>query len=295
MMRRFRSLLLLAVSLDVLAAHARTLEAQAGGRRGAAGKPPIPKSLAPAATPVVSDEPEPAMPQVAMLAGVIEDSIGAPILDAEIAILGTSLHTRSGTGGTWRIPGVVPGPVLVSARRVGYHPQTLTVHVREGETHALDLTLNEVMARPFVLPERVIFATPKSFRSVFHEGFYQRKLSYPGGTYFTREDILMFKPTVTSDMFRTVPGFYQSRDRRGQIQWVVRGVSGSQACPIRFFVDGINVPLMGLSIDEIVQPSDIEGIEIYKGLSTVPAEFSGRSLQDDSRCGVVAIWTRVTR
>lgn len=274
-------------------AAAGVLPAQ-GNSRKTPTRLPAPKALAPVKPEPVS-EPEPLLPQVAMLAGIIEDSVGVPILGAEIAILGTSLLTRSGTGGAWRIQGVVPGPVLLSARRVGYHPQTLTVHLKEGEARALDLTLNEVAARPFVLPEQVIFVTPKKFRSVFHDGFYQRKLNYPGGTYFTRDDILLLKPSVTSDTFRGVPGFYQSRDRRGQTQWVVRGVSGSQACPIRFFIDGINVPLMGLSIDELVQPSDVEGIEIYKGVSTVPAEFSGRSLQDDSRCGVVAIWTRVTR
>ncbi len=275
-------------------AAAGVLEAQ-GNSRKSPGRLPAPKSPAPVTVPAPVAEPEPVMPQVAMLAGVIEDSVGVPITDAEIAILGTSLRTRSGTGGTWRIPGVVPGPVLLSARRVGYYPQTLTVHVKEGESRALDLTLSEVSARPFVLPEQVIFAPPKKLRSFFHDGFYQRKLSYPGGTYLTREDLLLIKPSVTSDAFRGVAGFYQSRDRRGQSQWVVRGVSGAQVCPIRFFIDGINVPLMGMSIDELVQPTDIEGIEIYKGISTVPAEFSGRSLQDDSRCGVVAIWTRVTR
>ncbi|MBI3789284.1 MAG: TonB-dependent receptor [Gemmatimonadetes bacterium] len=257
-------------------------------------KPAVPIA-APLVAPAVAAEPEPIAPQVAMIAGVIEDSLGAPIIDAEIAILGTSLRTRSSTGGTWRIGGIEPGPVLLSARRVGYLPQTITVHVKSGESRAMDLTMQPMSKAPFQLPEQVIFTTPRPMRSVFHGAFYQRKATYPGGTFYTREDILQLKAVYTSDVFRTTPGFYQSRDRRGQTQWVVRGVTTAQACPIRFFIDGVNVPLNGMSIDELVQPSDIEGIEIYKGLSTVPAEFSGRSNQDDSRCGVVAVWTRVTR
>lgn len=280
---------------------AAPVEAQGSPRKGAAkgasSKPVAPSAAADPVVAVVAvvAEAEPAVTTAAMLAGVVEDSVGTPILDAEIAILGTTLRTRSGTGGIWRLSGVLPGPVLISARRMGYHAQTLTVHMKEGESRALDLTLLHVEQKPFVLPERVVFAPQKSFRSVFHQGFYARKLSYPGGTYFAREEIMQLQPSYTSDVFRQTPGLFQSRDRRGQTQWVMRGVSSSQACPIRFFIDGMNVPLNGMSIDELVQPNDIEGIEIYKGLSTVPAEFSGRSLQDDSRCGVVAIWTRVTR
>jgi hypothetical protein len=271
--------------------------AQASRKTTKVAPKPAPAAAAP--TPVTPaappPEPEPPPPQLAMLSGVIEDSTGMPLVEAEIAVLGTSLRTRSGTGGTWRIGGVQPGPVLLSARRVGYQPQTLTLQVKDGESKALDLMMHPMEQSPFVLPEAVIIAPPRPLRSVFHQAFYQRKNSYPGGTFYTREDILLFKAQQTSDLFRQTPGFFQTRDRRGQTQWVVRGVSSASNCPIRFFIDGVNVPLNGMSIDELVQPSDIEGMEIYKGVSTVPAEFSGRSTQDDSRCGVVAVWTRVTR
>jgi outer membrane cobalamin receptor len=38
----------------------------------------------------------------------------------------------------------------------------------------------------------------------------------------------------------------------------------------------------------LVHPGDVEGIEIYSGPATTPAEFSGST----ARCGVIAIWTR---
>jgi hypothetical protein len=37
-----------------------------------------------------------------------------------------------------------------------------------------------------------------------------------------------------------------------------------------------------------VEPADVEAIEIFKGLASVPAEF----LNPQSRCGVIAIWTK---
>ena len=45
---------------------------------------------------------------------------------------------------------------------------------------------------------------------------------------------------------------------------------------------------MDYRIDDMVLPSSVEGIEIYRGLSTVPPEF----LNPDAECGVIAIWTR---
>ena len=42
------------------------------------------------------------------------------------------------------------------------------------------------------------------------------------------------------------------------------------------------------TIDELVPPSDVEGIEVYKGAATIPVELNGTG----SACGVVSIWTR---
>jgi len=45
------------------------------------------------------------------------------------------------------------------------------------------------------------------------------------------------------------------------------------------------------SIDQIVQPNDIAGIEVYRSGSQVPVKFGGTSIE--TLCGVIAIWTRV--
>lgn len=226
------------------------------------------------------------------VAGVIEDSIGSPIIGAEIFIPGSDNKTRSGQGGTYRLGGLPAGPVLVTVRRLGYLSQTQTVMLREGETSYLDVTLPEVTSAAVTLPTTVIVAQPRQIRSVFQQGFILRKLNHPGGVFFDRQDIERMNPRYTSDVFRMSTGLNSVRDRRGQTQWFMRGATGTSNCPARFFIDGMSVALMGMSIDELVNPSDVEGIEVYKGMSSVPAEFSGKSINDDSRCGVVAIWTK---
>jgi hypothetical protein len=60
-------------------------------------------------------------------------------------------------------------------------------------------------------------------------------------------------------------------------------------CRLRFMVDGAVVTLSGHErIDDIVMASQVGGVEVYQTPSDLPAEYSGHN----SRCGVVAIWTR---
>jgi vitamin B12 transporter len=119
------------------------------------------------------------------------------------------------------------------------------------------------------------------------------------GTYFTREDIQRLKPTYMSDLVTRVPGLWVATSGRGTERQIYsnRNAGGlGRDCPAQIFVDGrlMNPRLggvgevVGMSLDEAVHPNDVEGIEIYRGLATVPAEF----LTPDARCAVIAVWTR---
>ena len=44
----------------------------------------------------------------------------------------------------------------------------------------------------------------------------------------------------------------------------------------------------GFTVDDAVSSGSLLGIEVYRGLSTVPAEF----MTPRARCGVVVLWTR---
>ena len=53
-------------------------------------------------------------------------------------------------------------------------------------------------------------------------------------------------------------------------------------------VQGDAVELIEESIDDIVNPSQLEGIEVYTHAAEVPAQFAGSG----SNCGVIALWTK---
>lgn len=110
------------------------------------------------------------------------------------------------------------------------------------------------------------------------------------GTYFTREDIERRRPMYVTDMLRTVPGLQLVGEGSGRPR-IELGRGTGMACATQVFVDGMlmNRGNAGaVRLDDVVSPGSIEGIEVYRGLSSVPPEF----LNADSECGVVAVWTR---
>jgi hypothetical protein len=64
------------------------------------------------------------------------------------------------------------------------------------------------------------------------------------------------------------------------------GSSSAQPnCTVSMYVDG--QPYPNGNVDDF-PPLSIEGIEVYKSASEIPAAFRTR----DAMCGLIAIWTR---
>jgi hypothetical protein len=115
-------------------------------------------------------------------------------------------------------------------------------------------------------------------------GFEQRAQRHGFGYFFTRDQIDKLRPFSVTDLLRTVPGLIVQPSLRG-FGNVVRTIEG---CTPAVYLDGVRFPLMGESIDDIVSPQALEGIEVYTHATEVPAEFMGAF----SNCGVIALWTR---
>ena len=118
-------------------------------------------------------------------------------------------------------------------------------------------------------------------------GFDRRKKS-GFGTYITREDIEKRGAINTSDLFRTIPGVQVMWNGTGYTVQMTRSSAGY--CPVQYYIDG--APFLstgGDDMDQIVQPQDIQAIEVYKGPTETPAEFQGGG---SAACGTIVIWTR---
>lgn len=128
--------------------------------------------------------------------------------------------------------------------------------------------------------------------SGFFDAF-RRRVRNGMGIYITRADIEESNVSFVSDLLRTVPGLQVGSSGSGLRNSLSFGRSLAMRCYPQIFVDGMlmNPPSVGEAnarLDDFVTPSSVEGIEIYRGLSTVPPEF----LTPEAECGVIAVWTR---
>jgi hypothetical protein len=199
--------------------------------------------------------------------------------------------------------------LMAHFRWVGYRPDSIAA--------TRDATPLRVALEPLQVATKL--ATVRVAADA-HSGFERRARRNSGGYFIRRADIEKRKPLRTADLFRNIPGVALS-DSAGIIQVVsmrayrraqptpagamggrgnrpgmvigsdtVTGPeSGGERCAIRVGLDG-RLQDSGFSVND-VNPEEIEGIEAYMGVATIPIEFS--TVQRNGICGLIMIWTRV--
>jgi hypothetical protein len=121
-------------------------------------------------------------------------------------------------------------------------------------------------------------------------GFTQRKKS-GAGYYLDAEQIQQLRPTVLTDILRTVPGLRVNYTPQGEVVESSRGVSSlsGNAC-VQYFVDGMLWQSAEPGdINQFVNGNEVVGAEIYHG-ANAPAQYS-RGMQD---CTTIVLWTKQT-
>lgn len=217
--------------------------------------------------------------------GSVTDTNATPMVEARITAVGSKLVTVTGVDGRFQLANMPKGLQILQVGMLGYKTILLPIEVEVGETlhvqvkletEPVPLTPVEVTAEPAVAP--------------LLRGFYERR-ARGGGFFFTREEIQLLKPSLFTDVLRRVPGvrLQPVRGPSGNSYQAVTGrMSGSRACPMLYYVDGVAFPVTGdIGINSLIQPEDIAGVEVYSGTSRVPLQFHSSS----AHCGVIVIWT----
>jgi hypothetical protein len=206
-------------------------------------------------------------------------------VQARISAVGTKLVALTGVDGRFHLADVPLGIQILDVRMLGYTTILLPVEIDVGETLHVQVKLEiepvplhavEVTAEPAVAPQL--------------RGFYERR-ARGAGFFFTREEIQRMRPGLFTDLLRRVPGvrLQPVRGPSGSSYQAVTGrMSGSRACPMLYYMDGVPFPVTGdIGINNLIQPEDIAAIEVYSGTARVPLQFHSSS----AHCGVIAIWT----
>jgi hypothetical protein len=206
-----------------------------------------------------------------------------PIPGVEVVLLQRAGAVYSDSLGVFKILNVPTGKRALHFRRLGFEPKSIDADITQGQTLAL-----KVMLDAFATEIEGMTVEEQTRRRQLLSDFYDR-MSRGFGHFITREQIEKRDPMNLSDMMRMIPGA-KIIPIAGSGQSTLRFTRAQMGrdCPPQYWVDGVKA--YNLNIDDIV-PTDVEGIEIYPGASTVPPQYNTR--EGNTICGVVLIWTRI--
>jgi hypothetical protein len=215
------------------------------------------------------------------IVGVVSDSGGTPLSDAEVRLIVAGAQmtlTRTTAEGRFSISSDTSGPSKLRVRRLGFHPVEVGLLFPRDSSRVLSVLLS---AAPLRLSEVEVLeeAEPGGWLREFHE----RRRTNSFGRYFTRETIQSSHGHHASEVLRTTPGVTLIGARR--FGYVIR-MRGCRYAPM-VWIDGTRVPRAEL--DEVVRREDVAAMEVYPSLAGVPAQYMDRS---NSGCGTIVVWTR---
>jgi hypothetical protein len=230
---------------------------------------------------------------------VMDETTGTPVVGATVDVLDGVGRIRARAvadeNGGFLLTRLDPGAFFLRVRSLGYAELTTPRWwVESGEVLTVVIRLNP---DALLLAPLEVIARSRSPSPVL-SGFYERLDRRVAGVFLTREQIAARAPSRITDLLAEVPGLrFRSSSAEGDPRRdlvltfgrVVPGIGGGE-CPAQVYVDGVLATrgAQPVPIDALASPHLLEGIEIYRGVGTVPAEF----LTPEARCGVVALWTR---
>jgi hypothetical protein len=189
---------------------------------------------------------------------------------------------KTGNDGSFSIRAPAPGIYRLRAELPGYIPAA-TPAIELGPNDRINITWRILAGVVQLRPVAIVSSSRRTAGRL--SGFYDRAQRRGFGTFITREQIDQRRPFFVSDLLRTIPGLQVVPSARG-FGNDVRTIEG---CRPAVFLDGSHFPLMGESIDDIVTPEALEGVEVYTHAAEVPAQFQ---VPGGNTCGAIVLWTK---
>lgn len=212
-----------------------------------------------------------------------------PLSQASVTLvdsLGTPLDTDvTGASGVFRFE-LEPGlqSVYIQGQALGYLA-FFDGPIPLGGSEPVEVELR-LQPAPLALDSLAVTVEGRS-RSLEKNGFYVRE-RLGAGFHLDRSFIQQRISALNlDDLLRTIPGV--SVGNRGQVTF--QGARSVQGCTPNVYLDGALV-VTAASPDplwsrNLIDPLDVDGIEIYRRPAEVPAQYSATGV-----CGVVLIWSR---
>jgi hypothetical protein len=202
--------------------------------------------------------------------------------------------TRTDSAGNFEFAGVGLGAFRLRASRLGYRETIGDLALESDSVVSVELRM---AAQSVVLQPVTVMTRSGQRMSAEMRGFMER-MQTGHGRFITRSEILGRRAGRVTDVLTGIPNLRPSSGRMGTSGHPMSRGSSSAQCQIMFIIDGVRMihPMpttprvrpAEFVIDDYVSPSEIDGIEVYRGEADTPSQFSSPLV----RCGTIVIWTR---
>ena len=222
--------------------------------------------------------------RVAKLTGTVVDTLGYPVGDAEVSILGTEYQASSTRNGTFAIDGLPVGMQIVRVRKVGYKVQYFSIRLAGGQEWDGKVAIRKL---PQSLGEVTVvgkYGKPPQYANTSkYDDFYRRR-SKRVGRFLNREEIDQRAAGKIAELLQSMPGVrigFTAPLQSEEISFLNCTASG-----VGVWIDGQKMTGDVGEILPLITPSDIEAIEVYQRQILVPPEYR------DNSCAAIVMWTR---
>ena len=236
------------------------------------------------------------------MAGVVTDTLGEGVVNAEVRVTNTDFTTRTDETGTFRLGNLPPGTHRIEIRQAGFRPRELQVRLLADQTVLIPGQMLGLDPLPTRLADVTIEGeAPTARRMVLGEFEARRRNAL--GSFVTRQEIQRRgDPWVPTQVLRGMRGV-RVVGRTGEVgvagRWLVytsrgqtrtiSGRNGDGQCFPLYFLDGHYWGDAGMiDIDDVLPVAEIEAVEAYTSVAGLPPEYN----RPGAACGVIAFWTR---
>ena len=225
------------------------------------------------------------------------DTVALP--GTRVEVVGLSASTTTSQTGFYRFAELPAGRQELRLRRIGYESVSIPVQLKDGEAERRDIALVRLTTTlTEVRIEGQMRKVPPRFEDVY------RRMTTANGKFFTREDIDLLNPLDVQSLLDHVP---TARVSRNGIKFARCNEGGQMALSrdggkVQIWIDGLRMTgrfanrpgakdedataAEQREVLKMVNPSQVQAMEVYSGSSRIPGEF----LED--ACAVIAIWTK---
>lgn len=227
----------------------------------------------------------------AMSGHVLADATERPLVGAQITVVSMRLSTQADSLGRFLLTGILPGRQLVTVSQIGFEPLRTYIVFLAADTVDADIVLTPLpasSAQPIAKMNVVANAVPRGL-----EDFERRRLTGVGD-FMNEAAIRKASRGELTDVVRRIPGIQLSRPASGFGAYASagRGATRGRPCYVAVMIDRTWVyegKRGDLPFDlNSISPDIVIGMEFYRGLSYIPAEFG----KERSTCGTLVIWTK---